>query len=88
VLGESVVAWCPVNEPDSSVATSRFFQAHFDTKREPLTAYGLASCMLRFPFITWAVQFWIHLQAFKLWMKKVKPTISACVVNPHVARLR
>ncbi|GAB5037793.1 chromosome partitioning protein [Nannochloropsis oceanica] len=49
----------------------RYFTAHFSMDHRPFSLLSFAWCVLRFPLITWAVQFLIHFQAFKLWAKKV-----------------
>ena len=40
-------------------------------QRHAFTLPALLRCVLRFPLITWAVQFLIHLQALRLWVKNV-----------------
>lgn len=49
----------------------KYFNGCFNMEKMDLTPLSLSYCMVRYPLITWVVQFLIHLQAFHLWMKKV-----------------
>lgn len=57
------------------VETSRggepLFHATLALKRRRWTGRNLASVLLRFPMMSLKVTFWIHLQALKLWWKRV-----------------
>jgi DUF1365 family protein len=42
--------------------------------------------LVRYPLITWAVQLLIHVQAFNLWLKKVRAARSWVVRSLFIAR--
>jgi DUF1365 family protein len=43
--------------------------ASFCAKREPFTAGGLASCLIRFPLMTFKIIAAIHWEALRMWLK-------------------
>lgn len=43
--------------------------ATFAGRAQPVTTRALASCLLRFPLLTWKIIAGIHFEALKLWMK-------------------
>ena len=51
-------------------SNQKVFDATLTMKRKLFTKKELMKQIIRFPFITMAVVFRIHFQAFKLWVKK------------------
>lgn len=51
--------------------TSRDFDAMLVLQRKPLNANTLASCLLRYPFVTFKTALGIYWQAMKLWIRRV-----------------
>lgn len=55
---------------DNALDGTKFFDATMTLKRREITGSNLALALTRFPFMTLRVVFWIHWEAFKLWLKK------------------
>ena len=51
-------------------ASKKVFDANLNMVRNPFTTKELLKQILKFPFITFFVVLRIHMQAFKLWIKK------------------
>jgi uncharacterized protein len=51
--------------------TTRDFDATLVLERKPLNANTLASCLLRYPFLTFKIALGIYWQAMKLWIKHI-----------------
>ena len=51
-------------------SAKKVFDANLNMVRNPFTVKGLLKQILKFPFITFFVVARIHMQAFKLWIKK------------------
>ncbi|MEO8002164.1 MAG: DUF1365 family protein, partial [Arenimonas sp.] len=51
--------------------STRDFDATLVLERKPLNANTLASCLLRYPFVTFKTALAIYWQAMKLWIKRV-----------------
>ena len=51
-------------------SAKKVFNANLNMVRNPFTVKGLLKQILKFPFITFFVVARIHMQAFKLWIKK------------------
>ena len=51
-------------------STKKVFDANLNMVRIPFTIRELLKQILKFPLITFSVVFRIHMQAFKLWIKK------------------
>ncbi len=49
----------------------RLFDANLNLKRMPITSPGLMRVLFSYPFMTLKVMFLIHIQAIRLWLKKV-----------------
>lgn len=56
---------------DVMQGNERDFDATLVLERKPLNANTLASCLLRYPLLTFKVAWGIYWQALKLWIKKI-----------------
>ncbi len=56
---------------DVMQGTTRDFDATLVLERKPLNANTLASCLLRYPFVTFKTALGIYWQALKLWVKRI-----------------
>ena len=51
--------------------TERDFDATLVLERKPMNANTLASCLLRYPLVTFKTALAIYWQAMKLWIKRI-----------------
>jgi len=56
---------------DVMQGSTRDFDATLVLERRPLNANTLASCLLRYPFVTFKTALGIYWQALKLWVKRI-----------------
>jgi len=51
---------------------TKYFNAHFQISRTSITPFTLCKFLLRLPVYCFIIQIWIHIEAFKLFMKGVE----------------
>lgn len=80
------------NESSSSpLVRVKYFNAYFDIHKTSFTPFRLCYQMIRFPMYCMIIQIWIHIQAFKLFIKGVEfiphPKGSETIVSSVIAFL-
>ena len=56
---------------DVMQGNQRDFDATLVLERKPLNANTLASCLLRYPLLTFKIAWGIYWQAMRVWLKKI-----------------